>query len=138
MSKIQKIVLAVIAIVIIGGLAGEDTDTSSRGTTPRNRQETQPLVAQEVDPDEEELNELAFVMTIRSEIQWARVADDEELIDLGRQACVTLRDLQPKDQDEYLNAMALTVYGSDVDPGEFGFLFGAAVPAFCPEFEYLF
>lgn len=76
---------------------------------------------------EEDLMEEAFLVTIREEFPEFAASPDSEVIALGTAACEAL------DLGATMSDFADEAIAAGTDPGDLGFILGAAVPTFCPE-----
>lgn len=75
--------------------------------------------------------ERAYVEVIQEEISGTSAVDDEDIVDLGKSICTALDS----------GSSLLVVIGNGLDAGftpeESGFITGASIGAFCPEYEDL-
>lgn len=78
-----------------------------------------------------------YVEVIRSEIAWADILTDDEVVEQGEQVCATVERMDTSTRQNFLADLALATATSGADPEDTGFIFGASIAAFCPEYNYL-
>lgn len=90
----------------------------------------------DVDVDDD-MAEMAFVTTVRANVASLSQATDDQLLEVGYTACETIDAINPQNQQE-LVAAASAELSTVEEAEEYGFVFGAAATALCPEWEHLF
>lgn len=132
MKKIASYTATVLssAILFTGCSGGDDKSSSALNPSPKISVKTETVTVKPEAPStvpSSSKNEI-FLSVLRDHGDTYTGAPDADLIELGHQTCDTL------DMGVTVEDMAAYMVQENIDPDFAGFLIGAAVGVFCPEY----